>query len=227
MHRQGNHHANRARLCAKMKALRQLCGLACALLLAGASLAQPVAGRDYLVLDPPRSATTENRIEVVEFFYYGCPICYEAQPNIAHWLTKAGGDVTLRRVPAVSRESWEPFARSFYTLEAMGELARLHWPVFDNFHFDGKDLKDEVAMFEWVARNGLDVEKFKQIWRSAATTEKLDAARKLLETYKISGVPSMVVDGKYVTSSRMAGDTKEMMNVVDVLVTRARQERGN
>ena len=134
-------------------------------------------------------------------------------------------DVTLRRVPAISSDGWEPFARSFYALETMGDLARLHWPIYDNFHFDGKDLKDQATMVEWVGRNGLDMQKFKQLWESEATTEKVHAAHKMLDLYNIRGVPSFVIDGKYVTSARMAGSTKQMMDVVDVLVSRARAER--
>ena len=205
--------------------LRWLVGLAATLFLACAVQAAPVAGREFQVLETPRPVTTGPRIEVIEFFYYGCPICYEAQPHLARWLNKVANDVTLRRVPAISSDGWEPFARSFYALETMGDLARLHWPIYDNFHFDGKDLKDQATMVEWVGRNGLDMQKFKQLWESEATTEKVHAAHKMLELYNIRGVPSFVIDGKYVTSARMAGSTKQMMDVVDVLVSRARAER--
>lgn len=210
-----------------MKFIRCLTGLGAAFLLACSVQAQPVAGRDYLVLDPPRPVASGKQIEVIEFFYYGCPICYEAQPHITQWLGAAGDAVSMQRVPAVSRESWESFGRSYYALEALGEVARLHWAVYDNFHFDGSDLKDENAMFDWIGRNGMDRDKFKEIWSSAATTAKLDAARSLLDSFAIKGVPAMIVDGKYLTSARLAGDTKKMMEVVDVLFRRARQERGN
>ena len=205
--------------------IRWIAGFAAALLLACAAQAAPVEGREYQVLSPQRPVPGGNRIEVIEFFYYGCPICYEAQPHIARWLNKVANDVMMRRVPAISNDGWEPFARSFYTLETMGEIARLHWPIYDNFHFDGKDLKDEATMLEWVGRNALDTQKFKEIWHSAEITEKIGAAHKMLDTYNVRGVPTFVVDGKYVTSARMAGGTKQMMEVVDVLVNRARSER--
>ena len=202
-----------------------LAGFAAALFLASAVQAAPVAGREYQILDTPRPVTTGSRIEVIEFFYYGCPICYEAQPHIARWLNKVANDVMIRRVPAVSSDGWEPFAKSFYALETMGELSRLHWPIYDNFHFDGKDLKEEATMVEWVGRNALDTQKFKELWGSAAITEKVNAAHKMLDLYNVRGVPTFVIDGKYVTSARMAGGTKQMMEVVDVLVNRARGER--
>lgn len=209
----------------KLTSLRWLAGLGLALFVASAAQSQPVAGREFTIIDGPKPAADGGRIEVIEFFYYGCPICYEAQPHIARWLNRVANDVTLRRVPAISRDGWEPFARSFYTLEAMGEIARLHWPIYDNFHFDGKDLKEEAEMLDWIGRNGLDAKKFKEIWGSESITEKVRVAQKLLETYNVRGVPTMVIDGRYITSARMAGGTKQMIDVVDVLVNRARGER--
>jgi thiol:disulfide interchange protein DsbA len=164
-------------------------------------------------------------VEVIEFFYYGCPICYEAEPKIATWQSRAGDSIVLRRIPALAREGWEAFGRSFYALEAMGEIERLHWAVYDNFHFDGQDLKDEATMLAWVGRNGVDQTRFKEIWGSAAVTEKLHEVRRMQDEYRIRGVPSMVIDGRYVTSAGMAGDTSKMMAVVEALVARVRQER--
>ena len=191
----------------------------------GAAQAQPVAGREYVVLDPPRPAAGNPNIEVIEFFYYGCPICYEAQPHIARWLMKSGPGVELRRVPAVSAEGWEPFARTFYALEATGLLGRLHWPVYDNHHFDGRKLNEEKNLLEWLAANGIDAARFKQALDSPEVKARVDAAQKMLDTYGVRGVPTFVIDGRYATSARLAGGVKEMMSVVEYLVGRARDER--
>ena len=197
------------------------------MLLAGASTlhAQVVAGQQYQVLVPPLPVATGDRIEVIEFFYYGCPICYEAQPQIARWLARSGNTVALRRVPAVSSDGWEPFARSYYTLETLGLLARLHQPVYDNFHFDGKLLNEEAPMADWASSNGADRAKWAEAWNSAEIKAKVEEAHKMLETYHVRGVPSLVVDGKYLTSARMAGGVKNMMNVVELLVARASSAR--
>jgi thiol:disulfide interchange protein DsbA len=193
-----------------------LLATACAL-----AQAQPVAGRDYQELSPPRPVSTGERIEVIEFFYYGCPVCYEAQPHIARWLMRAGPGLTLLRVPAVFTESSESFARTFYALGAMNHVARLHWPVYDNHHFDGRQLSEEKNIVAWVGANGVDPARFAELWRSDAVKAQIDAAKKALVTYDIKGVPSFVVDGRYVTSARMAGGVKEVMAVVDHLVARA------
>lgn len=186
--------------------------------------AQPVAGREYLVLDPPRPSAGGARVEVIEFFSYACPFCYEAEPHITRWLMKREAQVELKRVPSVLPPGWAPFARIYYALEATGMLARLHWPVFDNHHFDGRRLNDEKNLLDWMSRNGADALLFKQAMDSAEVRAKMDAARTLLDTYNIQGVPSFVVDGRYLTSSRLAGGIPEMMSVVDHLVELARKK---
>ena len=187
--------------------------------------AQPTAGREYLVLDPPRPSTGGERVEVIEFFSYACPFCYEAEPHITRWLMKRDAEVELRRVPSALPAAWAPFARVYYALEATGMLARLHWPVFDNHHFDGRRLNDEKNLLDWLSANGADALLFKQTMDSAEVGAKMDAARAMLDTYGIRGVPSFVVDGRYVTSSRLAGGVPEMMSVVDHLVGLAREAR--
>ena len=186
----------------------------------------PQLSRDYVRLDPPRPVASGDRIEVIEFFYYGCPVCYELEPTLARWYFNGTGSATLRRVPALSSDNWDNFAKLFYTLEAMGQIARLHWPVYDNFHFNGVKLNEEAAMVKWVSGNGVDQQKFISTYHSPEIQAKLAAAREMIQTYEIKGVPSIVVDGKFVTSARMAGGTRELMRVVDQLVELARKERG-
>ena len=185
----------------------------------------PQLGRDYVRLDPPRPVASADKIEVIEFFYYGCPVCYELEPTLSRWIFNSPGSVVLRRVPALSSENWDNFAKLFYTLEAVGQLGRLHWPVYDNFHFDGVRLNEETAMGNWVSRNGIDKEKFMKIYRSPEIQAKLTMARQMIQDYDIKGVPSMVIDGKYVTSASMTGSTHALMQVVDQLVELAGKER--
>ncbi|MFH1602302.1 MAG: thiol:disulfide interchange protein DsbA/DsbL [Pseudomonadota bacterium] len=188
--------------------------------------AMPQLSRDYLQLDPPRPVKSGDKIEVIEFFYYGCLVCYELEPTLARWSFNAPSSVSLRRVPALASDSWENFAKLFYALENMGQLQRLHWPIYDNFHFDGIKLNEEAVMLDWVSHNGIDMKKFISIYRSPEIAAKLTAAREMTQSYDIKGVPSIVIDGKYVTSARLAGGTRELMKLVDQLVEKARKERG-
>ena len=186
--------------------------------------AQAVSPKDFQVLDPPRPVATVAQIEVLEFFYYGCPVCYEAQPHIARWLLRAPGVIILR-VPAAFTESSESFARTFYALGAMNQVARLHWPLYDNHHFDDKRLNEEKNVTEWVAANGVDAKRFSELWHSAQVTAQVEAAKRAIDTYGVKGVPTFVVDGKYLTSARIAGSVPHMMKTVEYLVDRAAAER--
>ena len=186
---------------------------------------QPVAGRDYQTLDSPRPAAPAATIEVIEFFYYGCPVCYESQPYITRWLERAGSDVSLRRVPAASFESAEHFALTFYALEATGHLAQLHGAVYENHHFDDQRLSEEKNLLDWLARNGVAAEDFRQVRNSAANLVRMAEGRRIFESYGVRAVPAFAVDGRYLTSARLAGGVKEMMDVVEYLVSRAREER--
>ena len=203
---------------------KALAALALALAATGVQ-AQAELGRDYIKLDPPHAVATGNKIEVIEFFYYGCPVCYELEPKLSRWYFNAPEGVALRRIPALSSDNWDNFAKLFYTLEAMGQLARLHWPVYDNFHFRGIKLNEEAVAAAWVAHNGLDKRKFISTYQSPQIQAKLDTTRKLMRSYEIRGVPTIIVDGKYLTSARMTGGTTELMRVVDELVALARKER--
>jgi thiol:disulfide interchange protein DsbA len=202
-------------------------GLLVGLALGAASLAAraDVSPKDFQLLEPPRPVSSGARIEVIEFFYYGCPVCYEAQPYIARWLLKAGPSVAHLRVPAAFTESSESFARTYYTLEAMGLLARLHWPLYENHHFDGKELNVEKNVTDWVAENGADRARFSETWHSPQVTAQVEAAKKKLDYYGVKGVPTFVVDGRYLTSARIAGSVPHMMETVEYLVARAAAER--
>ncbi|MBI2320357.1 MAG: thiol:disulfide interchange protein DsbA/DsbL, partial [Betaproteobacteria bacterium] len=174
-------------------------------LFAAAAAAQAPLRSEVERLDPPQSVATGSRIEVIEFFYYGCPVCYELQPHLSRWLVQAPEYVALVRVPALASPSWEPFAKLYYTLETLGELARLHWPVYDNFHFDDVSLNEESVMLDWVSRNGIDRERFAGVYASAEVKAKVARARDMVKSYGVRGVPAIVVDGKYLTSARLAG----------------------
>jgi thiol:disulfide interchange protein DsbA len=179
-------------------------------------------GEHYSRLEPPRPVSSASKVEVVEFFYYGCPVCYEAEPLVVRWLAQKGSEVQFVRVPAVPNERWAGFARTYYALEAIGELARLNWPLYDNHHFDGRRLDEEANLLKWLAGNGVNAERFRALRDSPEVAAKVAAAKKMLEDYEIKRVPSFIVGGRYVTSARDAGTAPEMMKVVDFLVERAK-----
>jgi len=209
-----------------MKRPASWCLFIAAWLVTASALAQTaLRAGDFVRLDPPQPVATGSAIEVIEFFYYGCPICYELQPQMSRWLVQAPNYIALRRIPAKASETWEIFAKLYFSLEALGEIQRLHWPVYDNFHFDGVRLNDEKVMLDWVTRNGITRERFLETYNSPDVQAKVDLAAEMMKRYDVRGVPTIVVDGKYLSSARLAGGTRQLMQVVDKLVQQARAER--
>ncbi len=184
----------------------------------------PLARRDYLVLDPPRPVAPGGTIEVIEFFYYGCPVCYESQPHIARWLAGAAADVSFIRIAAAFSAESENFALTYYALESSGLLVQLHGPVYENHHFDDRRLNQESDLLEWLGRNGVDAEAFRLLRHSPGNRERVAAGRSVYDNYGVRGVPTFAVDGRFLTSARLAGGVKEMIDVVAYLVERAREE---
>ena len=198
--------------------------LAAAAALAGAQ-SPPIAGRDYLVIDAPQPVSPGATVEVIEFFYYGCPVCYESQPHIARWLANSGADVSLKRVPSAFTAESESYALTFYALQAGGRLAQLHGPVYENHHFDERRLSEEKNLLDWLARNGVDAEAFRAQRDAEGNRARVAEGRGIFEAYDVKGVPAFAVDGRYLTSARLANGVKEMMDVVEYLVGRVREER--
>src|SRR5260221_5210295 len=182
-------------------------------LLAAAAWAQIQWGREFQRVEPPHATTAGNRIEVIEFFYYGCPICYETEPFLSRWLVTAPEYVELRRVPALSSEAWGPFAKLFYTLDALGQVGRLHWPVYDSFHFADVRLNDEKIMADWAVRNGIDRRRFSGTYDSPEVAGEGAPARRLLKAYHLRGGPTVVVHRKFLTAARLAGGAPQGLPV--------------
>ena len=200
-------------------------GVLMASALAFTARAEIVAGHDYVVLNPAQPTTAEGKVEVIEFFWYGCPHCYELHPHLKRWLQQKPQDVQFRYVPAVARDSWVPGAKIFYALEALGELNRLNDQVYDAIHLDQIDLNNEQVLLDWVAKRGIDRQKFIDAYNSFAVQAKVAQARRMTRDYQIRGVPTLVVDGKYLTSGTYAGSVQGAVAVMDQLVKKARQER--
>ncbi len=192
-------------------------------LLAGAAAAQGKSA--FKLLAAPQPVETGKKIEVIEFFWYGCPHCYDLEPFLKKWTARLPKDVEFRRIPAVPTERWMPNARTYYTLESMGLLEKLHGEVFDAIHIDRVNFNDEKTQLDWMARKGIDRNKFAEAWRSFSVQSKTKRAVQLTQSYDITGVPTLVVDGKYVTSVSMTGSPEGLMQTLDGLIAKARAER--
>ena len=194
-------------------ARRALLGVtvAFALTVSISSLAQ-TAGKDYTPISPAQPTDDPAKIEVLEFFSYGCPHCSDFHPLISSWAAKLPGDVVLKRVPITfGRAAWANTAKLYYALEATGDLAKLDAAVFE-----------EKAIVEWVARKGVDQKKFSEAFNSFGVMSKVKRGDQLAQAYKIQGVPAMAVDGKYLVGG---SGFNEVLANTDKLIAKARSEK--
>ena len=202
--------------------------LSCLLAFAGGALAAaPILNKDYRPVIPPQPVETGNKIEVIEFYYFGCPHCYELEPYLKNWMSSAPKDVAFRRIPAVFRDSWVPLTKTFYTLEALGEFNRLHGDVFEAIHVKQINLNNEQILLDWMEQYGVDRKKFADAYNSFSVKNRAEFAKKLTQAYGVEGTPSLVVDGKYLTGPAMTGSHESAMRVLDQLIEKARQERAS
>ena len=197
-----------------------------ALTFAGGSVAAPlVEGKNYRRLANPQPVETGKKIEVIEFFSYGCPHCASLEPFLDAWRAKLAPDVAFRRVPVLFHEQWAHLARIYYTLDALGDEAKMSPEVFKAIHGDGIAMWDDKKFFDWAASKGLDRKKVEAVFNSFAVDGKVKRALQLGKDYAIDSVPTVIVDGKYMTSSAMVGTHAALPGAIDELVAKARAER--
>jgi thiol:disulfide interchange protein DsbA len=182
----------------------------------------PVEGKDYVRLSQPLPVPP-GKIEVIEFFWYGCPHCNSFEPALEAWAKKLPPDVAFRRVPVAFRD--EPFVahqKIYYALEAMGQLDAMHRKVFYAIHNDRARLDKVADISAFMAKNGVDGAKFTELFNSFSVQTKATQAKRLAEAYRIDGVPSLGVQGRYFTSGTLAGTTLRSLQVADHLIATVR-----
>jgi thiol:disulfide interchange protein DsbA len=177
-----------------------------------------VEGKDYVKLATPVPTGTPGKIEVVEFFWYGCPHCNAFEPQLDAWSKKLPADVAFRRVPVGFTALHETHARLFYALEALQQVETLHRKVFAAIHQQRKRLDKEADIVAFATENGLDAAKFTEAFKSFGVATKVRQAKALSEAYKIDGVPSLGVQGRFFTSGSLAGSNERALAATEYLI---------
>ena len=181
-------------------------------------------GFKYSELKPTQPVSLEGKkIEVLEFFWYGCPHCYNLEPQLESWIRKLPPDVQFRRVPAVFNARWGHDAAIFYTFEAMGVLDKLHRPFFDAIHREGLRTDNKEALAQWLQKNGVDPKKFDETLKSFTVQSKTRRAVQITTAYGIDGTPAMAVHGRYTVSVEQGGSREGMLQTVSHLVDMVRK----
>lgn len=185
-----------------------------------------VLERDYALIEPAQATQAPGRIEVLEFFWFGCPHCADMHPRMQAWASQLPADVAFGLRPAVFRDSWVAGARLHHTLAALGELERRAEAVFEAVQLDEADIAQEAVLAKWVAAQGLDRERFFGLYHSDGVKARAAAAAQISKDYQLRGVPAFVVDGRYLTSNGFTGSASETLAVVDKLIEKVRRDRG-
>jgi thiol:disulfide interchange protein DsbA len=179
-------------------------------------------GRDYKRVETP-VPVPEGKLEVVEFFGYWCPHCNAFEPALDAWAKKLPQQVTFRRIPVAFSPGQEPLQRLYYAIEAMGQVEALHRKVFAALHVERKRLNTEGEILDWVKAQGLDAAKVGDTMKSFAVATKLRQSKQLAEAYHIEGVPTLGIQGRFMTSPSIAGTAERALAVADALIAQSRK----
>lgn len=187
-------------------------------------LAQALAeGKHFVRIQIPQPTEVAGKVEVIEFFWYGCSHCNDFEPLLKQWIKKQPADVHVRKVPAIFRPEWAVGARTFYALEELKLLDKLSDKVFHAIHRERINLNDEKTLFDWIGNHGVDRQKFQDMYKSFAVDGKVRKSMEMTQEYGFSGVPAVVVGGKYMPAPGLGG-YPEMLRVIDGLIGKNRGE---
>lgn len=184
-----------------------------------ANTANFVEGKDYTLAPKIGTVDVPNKIEVREFFWYGCPHCHTLEPYMQKWLRQLPNDINFVRTPAVMGKEWEMNGRGYYVSEALGIRRKAHLPLFYAIHEGRQNLFDQQSLAQFYTKYGADTTKFNNLFNSFAITAKINQAKNLAMHYQLSGVPAVVVNGKYIVK----GENQRTVDTINFLVEKERQ----
>lgn len=189
----------------------------------------PQAGKEFDQVAQVITTDTPAKIEVMEIFWYGCIHCYQMEAPLNAWVKRQASDVYFKRMPGLPNPSWAPMAKAYYVLQSLGMGEKLHGALFEAVHKQrALNPTDEKAIIEWVAlKAGKDKVKVEQEFNSFATKTALNRAAQLFRASGATGVPSLVVDGQFITSGTMAGGNEAALKTVDYIIDNLRKEKAS
>lgn len=197
------------------------------MLFAMVACAEPQSGFEYMPTQQAIPTDNPAKIEVTELFWYGCPHCFAMEPQLAAWVKKLGKDVEFKRVPGIARPDWAPGAKAYFAMDALGVTEKLHSALFEAIHKQ-RSVKpfDDAALIDWIAKQGgLDRKKVEEAYGSFSVNTKIMRASQIFRASGATGVPTLIIDGKYLTSSTLAGGNDEALKTADYLIDKARKEK--
>ncbi len=198
-------------------------------LTASTAWADPQMGEQFDQVAQQISTDQPAKIEVMELFWYGCPHCYHMEQPLQAWVKKLPADVYFKRMPALPNASWAPMAKTYFAMQELGVLEKLHSQLFDAIH-KAKTLNpaDEAAAIDWVTKQGgLDKIKVEKAFKSFAINMQMNKAMQVFRSSGATGVPALIIDGKYITGSSMAGGNEAALQTADFIIQNVRKDKAS
>lgn len=189
-----------------------------------AALPDVSKGEGFSPIVPPQPTQDPNKVEILEFFWYGCPHCYRFEPLLQEWAKSLPANVTLIKQPAIFSSNWAAGAYAYFVAEALGVTDKVHNALFDAFQDTGKPIESEEQLAELFAGLGVAKEDFHTAYNSFMVTTRIRQAESMPARYGITGVPAVVINGKYLTNGTLAKDYPGMIAVMNALI---QQETAN
>ncbi len=172
----------------------------------------------WVELAKPQPTQDPAKIEVIEFFWYGCPHCYYAEPAVAEWRKRQPAEVQFVRVPAIFNTNWAVLGRAYYAMQQLGLGEDVHRALFEAIHTDRKNLNDDASLTEFFATHGVPREKFADAYHSFGVDSQTGRANQMTRAYGLEGVPTFIVNGKFRVDGTSAGSEAGMFEALDQLV---------
>jgi len=183
------------------------------------------ANTGYEVIATPQTTqSADDKIEVVEVFWYGCPHCYALEPKLEAWLEDKPEDVEFRRMPGVLGKHWIAHAKAFFVAQRLGILDQIHRPLFNAIHNKRQEIMTAGQLRDFFANYGVDKDTFEKLYNSDAVDKEMKAAFMAGKAYGLTAVPAIIVNGKYRTSPSLAGSYENTLVVVDRLIEKERSQ---
>ncbi|MES2546434.1 MAG: thiol:disulfide interchange protein DsbA/DsbL [Pseudomonadota bacterium] len=207
--------------------MKKYLGILLLLLSTSAAAEAPRPGAEFDAVAQPITTDVAGKIEVMEVFWYGCIHCYQMEAPLNAWVKKLPADVYFKRMPALPRADWAPMAKAFFAMETLGVQEKLHSQLFDAVHKQ-KVLNptDEKAAIDWITKaSGMDKVKVEQAFKSFTINTNLNRAAQIFRSSGATGVPSLIIDGKFITSSTMSGGNAEALKVADYIIDNVRKDK--
>lgn len=182
-----------------------------------------VFAQKYVQISTEKQQESKDII-IYEFFWYGCPHCYNLEPTMDRIEADLEKDTKVVKLPVALRDSWIPHAKLYYALKQMDKIDQVHNLIFEEIHLEDNRLNTEQQMIDFLGKHGIDTDKFIEKYNSFGTEARIKKASNLAKKYQIDSVPTIIINGKFLTSGSYVSSYDELYSVVNLLVERERSD---